>query len=114
MYGNYEFDTELDERFVEAFADCIDTVAVERRKDADGEDVALPAYWEDTLTGIVDDCLPTYYSEIAKLWLDCGCNEPDDIEINSDATIIEQMQLANWEYGYRFLMDLAGRYGFSD
>lgn len=108
----FEFEQDLETYFEDIFSAYIDTVARERLKDEDGNDIELPQYWEDEQHAIVDSALPVYSRDIVELWLDLGMPTADEGLAGESPDPLDAMQAANYEHGYHFVSGLMSEYGF--
>lgn len=72
-----------------------ESIEEQRERFESGEDAG------DILHEIVDGCLPVYYIDTARLWIDLGMSEPEEFG-GDDDSITARMAWAIYEAGYNF------------
>jgi hypothetical protein len=65
-------------------------------------------YWQDALSGLADDAVPTDDDELFQLWMDLGRPEPDDPGLIQGVTDIKRIvQVSVYCKAWELLYDIA-------
>jgi len=104
--NEWTFKDELKDAFLEHFEGIAD-------EDGDPvEDYDQPMYWQDGISELAGDAVPSWTNDMYELWMGLGRPDVDDHGLIEGVTDIDRIvAVAIYEYATQYLYELAGEYG---